>query len=104
MLHTEIVRFERSQRPDALRAAQERRQRGCRPREFRKEEFHITAALQTVTHGRGISEVNAEATLRLGKYRCDRAYFRVELNEGYVVPRCNSLQNYAQIRNRLGSF
>src|ERR1700722_16096578 len=95
MLHPEVVCFERSQRPDAFRAAQERRQRGRRPREFRKEEFHIAAALQTVIHRRGITEVNAEAALRLGKYRGNRAYFRVELDEGYVVPRCNSLQNYA---------
>src|SRR3984957_9102594 len=95
MLHPEIVCFERSQRPDALRAAQERRQRGRCPRDFRKKEFHIAAALQTVIHRRGITEVNAEAALRLGKYRGNRAYFRVELDEGYVVPRCNSLQNYA---------
>src|SRR5579862_1644109 len=95
MFHPEVVRFERSQRPDALRGAEEMRQHGCRPRKFRKEEFHIAAALQTVIHRRGIAEVNPEATLRLGKYRCDRAQFRVELNEGYVGPRCNSLQNYA---------
>ena len=73
MLHPEIVCFERSQRPDALRATQERRQAGRRPREFRKKEFHIAAALQTVIRRRGITEINAEAGLCLGKYRGNRA-------------------------------
>ena len=86
MLHPELVCFKRSQRPDALRAAQERRQPGCCPREFRKKQFHIAAALQTVIHRRRITEINAEAALCLRKYRGNRAYFRVELDEGYIFP------------------